>query len=188
MEPEWPETAYIAIMFIKTKKMQMVLPIDPIFATANQAKLGVERNEKLLKRKTGASIYGMVIMEMKLRKKIPLKKTYWQGEMQKRNNQREVMRFNEFMGNPKMYQFLILPRRYDDNLKEWVNCVARPFFISDDDTEIENFMMTSEDSVDEKATTAATYTQVRSWGMNWETKKIKEVEDTVTKISEEMGN
>ncbi|MCX6726356.1 MAG: hypothetical protein NTY75_00875 [Candidatus Shapirobacteria bacterium] len=187
MEPVFPETAFMVMMFVGRKKgIEIIVPMDLIYDTVKQAIMAVERNEKMLLKKYKNKVFGLAVFEMKLRKRIELKKEYWGKGVHRGNDY--FMKINEFMKNPGLYQYLVLPRSYDDKLKEWRNAVSLPFFISDDDTKMINYFKTSDEGVDERAKWAATYTTGKEFGINWETKAIKEVDNTPIIDKETLAN
>lgn len=68
MEPKFPETAFMAMMFLGRKSIEIIVSMDLIYDTVKQAIMAVERNEDLIIRKTGTTIFGLVIYEIKLKK------------------------------------------------------------------------------------------------------------------------
>lgn len=178
MEVEYPETAYMIMMFLGKVGPEIVAPLDPIYETAKQGIMGLERNQKKIEKIDGKmKIIGATIIQMKFRKEIELKREYWTKSSNENLWRYKLFNNMDFMKNPKLYQYMVVPSHFDDKIKEWKLSVSNPFFISDDNDAIEKYILASNEGVDERAKSAATYTVEKMWGINWETKEVKEVED-----------
>lgn len=160
------------------KEESLIIPYDMVYETAKQGIMALEISQKRIEKLPGKrKIVGASIIQMKLLKKIDLKKEYWSQPTNKEMWRYRLSRYNNFMKNPDLYQFLILPRGYNEKTKECRLAASVPFYISDDNEVIEKYMGLSNETVSERAKQVATYTVERMWGMNWETKVTREVED-----------
>ena len=190
MKVDYPETAFIIMMFLGKKKTELIVPLDLIYETAKKGILALERNQKRIEKFPGKrKIIGATIIQMKLKQLIELKPQYWANSIKN-----EFMRFKifnnlDFLSDPKLYQYMVVPRSFDEKTKEWSIAVSNPFYLSDDNSAIVNYILSSDQAVDPRAKHAATYVVEKMWGMNWKTKEVQEVDpEMISEVSKELIN
>jgi len=190
MEVKYPETAYMIMMFLGKEKPEAIIPMVLIYETAKQGLLALERDQKRIEKKSGKKkIIGVIIVQMKLKKLIEMKREYWTNPVKNKFVEFKVFNDLDFLSNPKLFQYMVVPMFFDEKTKEWYLAVSNPFYISDDNRAIENYILTSDEAVDPRAKNAATYVVEKMWGMNWKTKTMKEVNTgMVGEIPKEMIN
>ena len=190
MKVPYPETGFMMMVFFGVEKSEYIAPLDIMYKTAKLGILALEQYQKMLEKESdGKKVIGVTIIQMKFRKEIELKREYWTNPVNEDPWRCKFASNLKFLDNPRLYQYMVLPRYFDEKLKEWKLAVANPFFITDDNDTIEKYILASDENVDERAKNAATYTVEKMWGMNWKTKEMKEVDlGKIGEIEPEMVN
>jgi len=143
-EPDFPESAYLGIMFIGTEihKTEAIQTLTRIYPTIKSVQIRIRRMKKdLLKPKNGPIyINGAVIAKINFNKRFPLKKEYWNSEEMVPTD--EIFRSKEYMKMmDDVYQFyniMVLPAHYDVKKKKWNYINWIPVLASTDDKNLKN--------------------------------------------------
>lgn len=181
LTPDFPKSAYIVVLFFKTKKAPlMTLPLSNIFTSIEDISTAIDDFYKhLFKSKHGKNTEIMesaILIPITFQKLFPLKKDYWEIHTENLKFVDKILAFVPALANPHLYKLLVVPCAYIKKLNHWEFAVNYPFSIFTQDSEIEEFMYASKDVVEIKAKYAAFYSLGNPKRYHLETGEVTEIE------------
>ncbi|MFA6602417.1 MAG: hypothetical protein WCT01_01305 [Candidatus Shapirobacteria bacterium] len=175
LEPEYPQRVIMVMAYIEDSKKHIFYPMDLVYKNKSEAVAQVKLIHENLSRK-GVTVDAAVLYELKLSQKINLTQDCWEGENKEKNGYWRYKRYITMMGQPGLYEILILPRNWDAKRKIWQLAVSIPFYRGGEIGFIEQFIKYSRDVVDIRAKSCATYTLEKSYRFSREDNELKQAE------------
>ena len=188
VDPGYPQWAYMAVAFIGDDNgAKALFPLDHIYESKREVVSVLKINDEYIK-KGNFKLFGALVYKIKLNRLIPHKKQYWENPVSDYKGQARTKMFLNMVTDPKLFQLLVVPRRFDKDFKIWKLAVAIPFYKGEDNKLIETFMMTSKEQVDITSKHSATYTLEKVFRIDWNSKTFVKVDKVLLEGEETLLN
>lgn len=171
LEPEFPKEAVLLSLFILEEQPLSIITLQGLFDSPVAA--GEEAQNQIAHLHTLAVEIpeDCMLTSIQFEKLVPLKEAYWQAPSISLDIWKRNQSFAKMAVNPMLYQVLVVATFIDESEQELA--AVLPMLNADEKT-IENFMMMSDQVVDQKAKYAALYTVQKVMRFNWQTYEISE--------------
>lgn len=177
LNPPFRRNLYIALVFTKTKDdFNLLYPMTETYNNIKELAKDVKIFRKELKTNSKATLYGTVVVSLKLHKKFLNKEEYWTSTKEPDINKN--LRINSYLemmkGIHAFYQVLIVPRQYNDKTKVWTFTNWMPISIASTDEQIDSLIKLSDQPVDIRAKYTGIYLIKEVKGFDIDTAKFIE--------------
>lgn len=172
LEPKFPKEAFIVSLFVMKDGPQGMVTISFLFTETKYACEVVEETLKAAEIKNFDVPELAVMTYLKFDSLVPLKREYWAKPTMHYDGWERNGLFTKMLAHPHLYSTLVVPT-YIDGKDQELQAVL-PMKVVSDKT-IENFMMSSDQIVDERSKYAAIYTFDHRMKFNWKTGEISDV-------------
>lgn len=173
--PDFPKKAFILIPFFLVKENIDIFPIHKVCETVedlceymNNFAEEIKTRHKDLK-----VLEVCAILPIKFKSLYPLRREYWENSSIEYGYDERKHLFVALLANPSIHDFLVTPSRYMKKENYWELSAALPIKMGTSEDVIEQFMLSSDMSVNAKASHAAIYSVGKGQTLNWITKKIE---------------
>lgn len=177
LQPDFPKKAFVVIPLILRDLINVdFIPLHQIVETVDDAVEYVrnfasefEKGDQL------SSIEVMdscVIIPITFEKLYPLRAEFWKNPHVSYSILQRDSLFLKFIKNPTMHKLLVNPSFYNSKTKTWILEPTLPLNLKVSKKVLENFMLTSDAIVDERASHCAIYNVGDVMRLNRKTKKI----------------
>jgi len=173
--PKFLKKAIIIGIFFKTPDGRLFIsPCQKLLKKFDQVSPYVAEMKKVFDKKGGHQPVSdnVLTVEIKFDKLVPLKREYWQKSDVPENLLGKIRVFTNFYYYYNFYKLLITPSGLINGEDEF--SVAIPLKIPSLDRDLELFLKSSDQVVDEEAKYAALYTPREPRGYNWVKKRLVE--------------
>lgn len=186
LEPDFPKNIFIALVFLKLDDNTVLYPLFETFSDIKKLSATLKKLKRHIeKRNPDTDAYGGLVVTLEYDHSFPLKKEYWDpSENLNSNKDIRMMAFLEMLKGPHSFFWVIItPQSYDGKTKTWRLTNWLPIRITTTDKQIEALIMSSDQSVEEKARDIGLYSILKVQGFDIEEGKL--VEPKAENISRE---
>lgn len=173
IEPSFPNEAFLVTIFVMDDEYrQGVITLPKIYTHPKTAGDDIQIYIDTANLKTLIVPEDAVMLYLKLEKLYPLHRKFWRKPTIHYNHWERLKLFSSVGLNPQFYKVLVVPT-FINGPKQTLEAVLP--FIGKGEKTIKNFMMNSDQVVDQSAKYAAIYTCTKTMNFNWKTDNITEV-------------
>jgi len=181
LKPDFPKNIFIALIFLKSADKSLIYPLFETFSDLKKLKTTIKKLKHGLEKKNLDTVaYAGIVVTLEYHHSFPLKKEYWEiSDIPNLNQDIRMTAFLEMFKGP--YQFFwvaITPQSYDNKTKKWSLTNWLPIRITSTDEQIESLIKSSDQSVDESAKSIGMYSVVNVQGLDINSGKLNQPEDT----------
>lgn len=182
--PEFPKEAFVIIPFLAYKEKIDIYPLHKVAVNVNEAsEYMLEFVGEITKRLEGSEVPDTcAVLPISHKSLYPLRREFWKKPTAKFGYFERKHLFVNLLANPLIHEIVVTPSQYLRKDKSWELSATLPIKVGTSGKVIESFMMSSDATVNEKASHAAIYTVGKGLKFNWETKKIEPIDFPPTSI------
>lgn len=177
LDVAYPTEGYIAILFAVLNDSKSIIPVDQIFASLDESSeyLG-ELVDEFMRRDILTGVEDTcLLIPIRLDSFYSLKREYWENPSIPYTYDHKTNLFLQLAKKPELHKLLVTPDFYDEEQDEWSLSIALPLKYKTEGKALEQFMLTSDSLVDERAKNAAIYTLGGAMHFNWKTKAAEKI-------------
>jgi hypothetical protein len=172
-ETNFPTEAFLVTIFVMADDyLQGVITLPKIYTDPKIAGDDIQLHIETANLETLRVPEDAVVTYLKFERLYPLQRKFWRKPTIHYTQWERIKLFSPVVLNPQFYKVLVVPT-FIDSSKQTLEAVLP--FIGEEEKTIKNFMLNSDQVVDQSAKFAAIYTCTKAMHFNWKTGDITEV-------------
>ncbi len=172
LEPDFPKEAFITFLLLSENyNMLGMYPMPSIYRTFDDVTYSMQKTVHEANKKGDFSINDIcILIPISFAVQYPLRREFWTKPAMHFGDNERIKIFTPVALHPEFYRLLITPTYFDNN-GIWHLHATLPLHLSTNFSAIEQFMLLSDQPVDERAKYAAVYNLGHAIRYNWKTKE-----------------
>lgn len=172
-------------MFIEAYDQYELIPLHQAFTTLKELDNYLNWMYESLKEKyeSAGAKSGFAVVPLVFESWVPLRRNYWEGELQEFTYEERTHKFINFYNTPELFKMLVVPTFLNRENNTFDFDIALPFTNKSSEKDLELFMMHSDYPVNEFASHAALYLPGEPMRYNYETKKVEHPQRKSSRIN-----
>lgn len=171
LTPNFPQTAFSIVIFIqKENDKKIVFPLYGLYTSIDGIGESIRELEAEFRKYGNHQNKIMdlgIVIPLVFNETYPLKRIHWANPSKHYAMEDRMRDFTKSLLSDDPYIMLVTPREYEEKSKTWQFNIAFPLSLTASDEELENFLLTSDYPVEERANSVAIYGMQKPKSVVW---------------------